>query len=458
MNRPILTADAMRAAEAAAIAAGTPASELMERAGAAAAEAIWRFAGPLPALILCGPGNNGGDGYVIARHLVERGSKVRVAALGESRTPDAGKARSAWTGPVETFADASPAPLLVDALFGTGLARPLDGLCARRLVDLGLAARVRVAIDLPSGIATDDGEILSPVPDFDLTVTFGALKPSHRLQPAARHMGRIVVADIGVAARSRLQEIARPRLGVPGPDDNKYSRGFVAVVGGRMPGAAALTASAALHGGAGFVKLFGTQTAHGVPRAVVQAGLDLKSLRDPRLSAIAIGPGLGLDGGSAAALDEAMGAPAPLVLDADALTLIARQGVFELAGPTAILTPHHGEFERLLPGARGSKVDRALLAASRFKAVLVYKGSDTVVAAPDGRAAIAGSFTPWLATAGTGDVLTGVIAAARSRGLEAFEAACAGVWLHNRAAELAGPGLTADDLAGRLAAALAECL
>jgi hydroxyethylthiazole kinase-like uncharacterized protein yjeF len=448
----------MRAAEAAAIAAGTPASELMERAGAAAAEAIWRFAGPIPALVLCGPGNNGGDGYVVARHLAERGSKVRVAALGDSRTADSARARSAWTGPVEAFAEAGPAPLLVDALFGTGLARPLDALCSQRLADLGLAATVRVAIDLPSGIATDDGEILSPVPDFDLTVTFGALKPSHRLQPAARHMGRLVVADIGVAARSRLHEIGRPRLGGPGPDDHKYSRGYVAVVGGSMEGAAALTASAALHGGAGYVKLLGTRTMSGVPRAVVQGGSDLKSLHDPRLGAIAIGPGLGLDEGSTAALDEAMAAAAPLILDADALTLIARQGGFEPAGPTAILTPHHGEFERLFPGAHGSKVDRALLAASRFKAVLVYKGSDTVVAAPDGRAAIAGSFTPWLATAGTGDVLTGILAALRGRGLEAFEAACAGVWLHNRAAELAGPGLIADDLAGHLAAALAECL
>ncbi|HEX8469106.1 MAG TPA: NAD(P)H-hydrate dehydratase [Allosphingosinicella sp.] len=459
MSRPILTADGMRAAEAAAIAAGTPASQLMERAGAAAAEAIWRFAGPLPALVLCGPGNNGGDGYVIARHLAERGSKVRVAALDEPRTPEARAARRAWAGPVEPFLEAVSAPLVVDALFGTGLARPLDSALAKLLGALAGEARVRVAVDMPSGVATDDGAVLSPVPDFDLTITFATLKPSHLLQPAARHMGRVVVADIGLEAESSLSLIERPVIRRPGPDDHKYSRGYVAVIGGNMPGAAALTASAALHAGSGYVKLSGAGNMSGVPRAVVQGDADpRKMVRDPRLGAVAIGPGLGLDEASRAALDEALAAPAPLILDADALTLLAEQGILEPAGPTPILTPHQGEFERLCPGAGGSKVDRALYAAARTRAVLVYKGPDTVVAAPDGRAAIAGSSVPWLATAGTGDVLTGIVAAMRARGLGAFEAACAGVWLHNRAAELAGTGLIADDLAAHLPAALAECL
>ncbi|HET9637799.1 MAG TPA: NAD(P)H-hydrate epimerase, partial [Allosphingosinicella sp.] len=225
MSRPILTAVEMRAAEAAAIAAGTPAGELMERAGAAAAEAIWRFAGPLPALVLCGPGNNGGDGYVIARHLAGRGTKVRVAALAEPKTPEAKAARAAWQGHVEPLAEAAPAPLLVDALFGTGLTRPLDGALSKRLCALAEKARARVAIDLPSGIATDDGVLLPPVPDFDLTITFATLKPSHLLQPAARHMGRIVVADIGLAASSELHEPGRPSLPAPGSDDHKYRRG-----------------------------------------------------------------------------------------------------------------------------------------------------------------------------------------------------------------------------------------
>jgi len=248
--RVIVTADEMRTAEAQAIAAGTPAEELMERAGQGAAEAIWRFAGPLPALVLCGPGNNGGDGYVIARVLRERGLAVRVAALGEPTTPAARQARERWGGAVEPLGDdRPPAPLLIDALFGTGLKRGLATAAAAALLRLAAGAQVRVAIDLPSGAATDDGALLSPVPDFELIVTFAALKPSHLLQPAARHMGRIATVDIGVEARSRLSRIARPMLPAPGPDDHKYTRGFVGLIAGEMPGAIALAAAAAARAG-----------------------------------------------------------------------------------------------------------------------------------------------------------------------------------------------------------------
>jgi hydroxyethylthiazole kinase-like uncharacterized protein yjeF len=208
--RSILTAGEMRAAEAQAIAAGTSVETLMERAGEAAAEAIWRFAGPVPALVLCGPGNNGGDGYVIARALRERGVKVRVAALGEPQSPAATAARAAWGADIGGLADAQPAPLLVDALFGTGLKRGLDEGAASALTRLADAASVRVAVDLPSGASTDEGSLLSPVPDYDLTITFATLKPSHLLQPAARHMGRIVVADIGVEAESLLGRSSDP--------------------------------------------------------------------------------------------------------------------------------------------------------------------------------------------------------------------------------------------------------
>ncbi|HEX6376669.1 MAG TPA: NAD(P)H-hydrate dehydratase [Allosphingosinicella sp.] len=458
MSRFILTAAEMRAAEAAAIAAGTPARRLMERAGAGAAEAIWRFAGPLPALILCGPGNNGGDGYVVARRLAERGSAVRVAASAEPRGPDAQAARAAWGGPVESLAEAASAPLLVDALFGTGLARPLDEGLSERLCALAGAARVQVAIDLPSGVATDDGHILSPVPDFDLTVTFATLKPSHRLQPAARHMGRIAIADIGLAAESRLHEVAAPRLAAPGPDDHKYRRGYVAVVAGRMPGAAALAADAALRGGAGYVRLIARAPVAGTARAVVQGG-GVEILEDGRVGAVAAGPGLGTGEAEADLLDLVIAAGLPAVLDADALTLLAKAGLDRLHRATSlpILTPHAGEFARLFPDIPGSKVDQARTAAAQARAVIVCKGADTVIAAPDGRAAIAAP-PAWLATAGTGDVLTGLIAAMRARGLDAFEAACAGVWLQGRAAELAGPGLVADDLLTCLPAALVECL
>ncbi|QAY78608.1 NAD(P)H-hydrate dehydratase [Sphingosinicella sp. BN140058] len=459
--KTILTAAEMRAAEAAAVAAGTPDTELMERAGIAAADAILAYAGWLPALILCGPGNNGGDGYVIARRLAERGAKVRVAALAEPATAAARQARARWSGPVEALDEASPAPVLIDALFGTGLTRGLDEPLSQILFRLANAARLAVAVDLPSGVATDDGALLSPVPDFDLTISFATLKPAHLLQPAARHMGRLVVADIGLDADSRLETVERPLLVGPGPADHKYSRGYVAVLAGEMPGAAALTASASLRCGAGYVRLVAPAVVEGVPRAVVQGGADAEAvLADPRVSAIAIGPGLGRDAAARTLLDRALGAEAKLVLDADALTLAAEEGFGFLhrARMPPVLTPHAGEFARLFADRRGSKVDQARRAAEQARSVIVYKGPDTVVAAPDGRVAIAVSAPHWLATAGTGDVLTGVIAAMRAWGLEAFEAACAGVWLHGRAAEIAGPGLIADDLLDHLPEAFAQCL
>ncbi|HEX5182911.1 MAG TPA: NAD(P)H-hydrate dehydratase [Allosphingosinicella sp.] len=455
--RPILTAEEMRAAEAAAIAAGTDVETLMERAGAGAAEAIWRFAGPVPTLILCGPGNNGGDGYVVARRLKERGFKVRVAALAEPKSDAACAARAAWDGPVEPLAEAAPAPLLVDALFGTGLTRGLDAQVAGRLGALAAAARTKIAIDLPSGVATDDGGVLSPVPDFDMTVTFATLKPSHLLQPAARHMGRLVIADIGIAAESRLTEIARPFLRAPGPDDHKYRSGYVALIAGGMPGACALAASAAARAAAGYVRIFGDVHVAGVPLSVVQGG-DGKT-DDPRIGAVVIGPGLGLSDGSARRLDDIIGGAAPAVIDADALTLLASAGPERLrsAKATAILTPHEGEFERLFPNRKGGKVERARAAAAETGAAIVFKGPDTIVAAPDGRAAIAPPAPAWLATAGTGDVLSGIVGAMRARGLDAFEAACAGVWLHGRAAERAGPALIADDLLAPLPDLVALC-
>ncbi|MFL6863624.1 MAG: NAD(P)H-hydrate dehydratase [Allosphingosinicella sp.] len=455
--RAIFTAAEIRAAEEAAIAAGTSVEALMDRAGSAAAEAVWRHAGPLPALVLCGPGNNGGDGYVLARRLAERGVTVRVAALGEPGTSAAKAARQEWQGEVEPLETAGPSVLLVDALFGTGLKRPLDALAAGALGRLASGAQVRVALDLPSGVATDDGRILSPVPDFDLTVAFGALKPSHLLQPAARHMGRLVVADIGLAGESRLAEIGRPRLRRPGPDDYKYSRGYAAMLAGEMPGASALTAAAAARGGAGYVRLIAGETLASLPAAIVQSRREPElSLEDERIGALAVGPGLGRDRRARTRLQIALASKRPLVLDADALVLIAERGPPLDLAETPILTPHAGEFARLWTGGEGSKIEEARAAAAAWRAVIVFKGPDTIVAAPDGRAAIA-RVPHSLASAGTGDVLTGVIAAMRAAGLEPFEAACAAIWLHARAAELAGPTLIADDLLRWLPAALAEC-
>lgn len=455
-GRVILTAAEMRAAEEAAIAAGTPVEELMERAGKSAAEAIWRFAGPLPALVLCGPGNNGGDGYVIARELAARGVDVRVAALGAPGTPAARAACASWAGSIEKLVDAAPAPMLIDALFGTGLSRPLDVGVSQRLGDLAVQAQVRVAVDLPSGVATDDGAILSPVPDYELTVTFQTLKPAHLLQPAARHMGRLAIADIGIEAESDLYQIGRPTLTGPGPDAHKFSRGLVTVIAGGMGGASALAAGAAARAGAGAVRLQAKALVHNAPAAIIQTpGDPLDRLDDPRIGALLLGPGLLPDEEGRAMLEAVLRTGCPLVLDAGALRLLKDRGFSLLRN--AILTPHEGEFAALFDGAPGSKVEQARHAAGRSGAVIVYKGPDTVVAAPDGRAAI-GTAPHWLASAGTGDVLAGTIAAMRAGGMDAFEAACAGVWLHGRAAELAGPGLIADDLVHHLQAACAECL
>ena len=454
-GRVILTAEEMRVAEAAAIEAGTSVETLMERAGIAAAEAIRAFSGPMRALVLCGPGNNGGDGYVVARALAASGMEVRVAAPAEPKSEAARGARERWDGEIGALDAAQPAPLLVDALFGTGLTRPLDEALSRRLCALAAEARVRVAIDLPSGVATDDGAILSPVPDCDLTITFQTLKPSHLLQPAARQMGRIVVADIGIEAQGLLREIGRPALRGPGPDDHKYERGYVAVLAGEMPGASALAAAAALRAGAGYVRLFADEFVHGAPNAIVQAP-GRAFADDPRIGALALGPGLGTGMSGRDRLEGALAAQAPLVLDADALNLLAGSEPVELEG--AILTPHEGEFARLFGELTGGKLERARAAAARSGGVVLLKGADTVVAAPDGRAAIAPPSPAWLASAGTGDVLTGIVAAMRASGLEPFEAACAGVWLQGKAAELAGPALIADDLVAQLPAAIASCL
>jgi hydroxyethylthiazole kinase-like uncharacterized protein yjeF len=270
-------------------------------------------------------------------------------------------------------------------------------------------------------------------------------------------MGRIVVADIGIEAESSLREISRPAIRAPGPDDHKYRRGLVLVVGGTMAGAAALAAGAALRAGAGYVILAGEGGT--APEAVVRRSADELDalLGDDRIGALLVGPGLGRDESARRVLDAALASPHPLVLDGDALWLLGEQrNVFSGMQPV-IATPHEGEFRRAF-GHEGSKVDAARAAAAETGMTIVHKGADTVVASPDGRAAIAPPAPHWLASAGTGDVLAGIAAARLAAREEPFEAACAAVWLHGRAAELAGPGLIADDLAAHLPAATASCL
>ena len=428
MTRPILTAAAMRVAEQAAIDAGNDA--LVERAGAALALAIRRFVGPRETLLLCGPGNNGADGRVAARHLAEAGYAVRIASL-------------------DDLAEAEPAPLLIDCLFGTGLNRGLEDAVSARLVELSDAAYLTIACDLPSGVSSDDGAILSPLPKADLTVTFGALKPAHRLMPALAHMGRVVVADIGVDAASEWFEIGAPTLPPLDPAAHKYSRGLVHCLAGKMPGAIALSARAAAASGAGYVRVSTSLSIDNLPSAIVQS--DTAQVHDPRVGAILVGPGMG---DIPQILTLALTATRPVIIDADAINAVGEPE--RLVGHDAILTPHEGEFVKLFGDLPGSKPERALAAAKASRSVIVYKGPDTLVAAPDGRLGFAPPAPAWLASAGTGDVLAGVIAALRARGMPSFAAACAAVWIHARAAERAGPGMIADDLIAALPATLAD--
>lgn len=443
LSGPVLTAAEMQASERA---CGVPLDVLMERAGQALAEAAVRFGNGQPVLVACGPGNNGGDGYVAARYLAGLGVSVRVAASGEPTTDLARAARARWDGKVETLMNAASTPVLIDALFGTGLQRPLASDLAAALKRLGERARFTLAADLPSGLASDDGADFGTA-HANVTIAFGAVKPGHLLLPGAARCGTVLVADIGIEASSQAQVLSRPHLGPPGPDDHKYTRGMVAVVGGAMPGAAALAVRAAARSGAGYAVALGI--GRGLPDAIVVRPVsDLGVvLADQRLKALVIGPGLGR--GREGALKVALDSGVPLVVDGDGLAGFARRDA-----PT-ILTPHEGEFDRLFGKAEGSKLDRARDAACRANATVVFKGADTVIASPDGRATLAPLGSPWLSTAGTGDVLAGIAGAMLARGLDPHEAACAAVWLHGDAARRAGPVLIADDPIDHLPAAVA---
>ena len=340
-GRPILTTEAMIAAEQRAIDAGTSVETLMERAGAALAEAAYSYVGRMPALILCGPGNNGGDGYVAARHLAERGVAVRVAAISDPKSDAAKWARGQWDGDVEALnAGTASAPLLIDALFGTGLKRGLEPAVKEQLLRIALGAQARVACDVPSGVGSDTGEELSSVPKFEMTVTFGALKPAHRLMPAIQLCGRLVLAYIGIDAPSNWSEISSPLLPPLDPTAHKYSRGLVHLLAGEMPGAIALSAKAAACSGAGYVRVSTSRSIDGLPSAIVQT--DTSEVNDERIGCLVVGPGMG---DIPQALTLALTSRSPKVIDADAITHLGDPE--RLRGQDAVLTPHEGEFTRL---------------------------------------------------------------------------------------------------------------
>jgi len=449
---PVLTAAAMRAAEERAIAAGSSVAELMERAGTGVAEWVHRLAAGSEVLILCGPGNNGGDGYVAARVLASQGVPVRVAALGEPGTQVAAAARAAWGGPVEVLSGAiGAAPVLVDALFGTGLTRALDPALAEIVTALTAKAGLSIAVDLPSGAETDSGgDFGAALAAFDVTLALGALKPAHLLQPVAEQCGAVRLVEIGLGeSEAQVRTLARPRIAMPGADAHKYSRGMVAVVSGPMHGASELAARAAYRAGAGYVLLL-TGGLPNPPNAIVRQRWSAEALDDTRIGAVVIGPGLGRDERAQEKLDAALASDRPLVIDGDALHLLDLAALKDRAAPV-VLTPHAGEFDALFGTETGSKIERAQDAARRANAVVVFKGADTVIAAPNGWVNVAAMGSPWLSVAGTGDVLAGAIAAMLAqRSWDLLGAISAGVWLHGQAARLLDRCFLADELADAL--------
>jgi NAD(P)H-hydrate epimerase len=502
----LLTTEEMGLADRLAIAAGTAGLALMESAGAAVAAATARLGGPGASVaVACGPGNNGGDGFVAARVLRQQGHAVRIGLLGSpgALRGDAAVMAERWAatgGDVEPLSPAilAGADVIVDALFGAGLSRPLNGAAADVVAAINAAGKPVVAVDVPSGLDGTTGQAAGPVVRATTTVTFFRLKPAHVLLPGRIMCGEVHVADIGIPA-SVLGEIApstsanRPPLWLahlPRPDleAHKYTRGHALVVSGpaESTGAARLGARAALRVGAGLVTLVGsaaatainaTHTTAVMVRAIPSDTALAEMLADERRNALLIGPGAGVGAATAATVLTALGAAPAVVLDADALTSFAPEdgaAPVKAAGlgfvvradpdPTSealfaaikarrapvVLTPHEGEFRRLfrdLPDADGaSKLDRARQAAAASAAVIILKGPDTVIAAPDGRAAVNDNAPPWLATAGSGDVLAGLVTGLLAQRMPAFEAACASVWLHGECANAFGIGLIAEDL------------
>ncbi len=478
----LLTNAEMAEADRLAIAGGVAGAELMENAGRAVADAIAaRASRAARVLVVAGPGNNGGDGFVAARILAERGYPVRLMLLGsrERLRGDAAAAARRWTGPIE---DATPqglaqADVIVDALFGAGLDRPVEG-SARALIEAmnGAAAHV-CAVDLPSGINGTSGAVLGAAVKAVETVTFFRKKPAHLLLPGRLHCGTITLADIGIPA-SVLERIKpstfidgvalwADAFPLPRVDGHKYSRGHAVVVSGGLhsTGAARLAARGALRGGAGLVTLASPSDAliinAAANLAVMVRPVDGPSeltnfLADARRNAVLLGPGGGVGEGMRALVLAALAGERAVVLDADALTSFAPEpeslaaAIRGRKGPT-VLTPHEGEFGRIFKTKSEfskslSKLERARAAADKTGAIILLKGADTVVAAPDGRAAIADNAPPWLATAGSGDVLAGIVAALLAQRMPGFEAAAAAVWLHAEAANEFGPGLIAEDL------------
>ncbi|SFB44129.1 yjeF C-terminal region, hydroxyethylthiazole kinase-related/yjeF N-terminal region [Rhizobium sp. NFR07] len=479
----------MSRVDEAASSSGIPVYDLMIRAGyAVAATALARYPQAIRFVLLCGPGNNGGDGYVAACALVESGAQVALFALGDPHRLQgaAATARAAWKEQVLPIAAYEPAPgdVVIDAIFGAGLARNVPDVVATLIEKVTGAALPVLAVDLPSGLCGRRGVPLGAAFSADCTVTFMARKPGHLLLPGRSLCGDMEISDIGIPWR--IIEAEAGELTENGPslwrhllpsadaDSHKYRRGHLAVFSGETSktGAARLSALAGLKNGAGLVTIAAPadamETNANHLTAVMLKQLDTADdlndwLKDARLRTFVLGPGFGI---GEKARDFALALrDRSLVLDADGITSFKDEpnalfDVFSGGPPHLVLTPHEGEFARLFPDLAADenlgKVEKARKAARRANAAIVYKGADTVIASPDGRAAINANGPSWLATAGSGDVLAGMIGALLAQGMPAFEAAAAGVYLHGEAAQMAGPGMTAEDLAEHAGKALAR--
>ncbi len=467
----LLKTDEMYRADQMTIAAGTPGLNLMENAGTAIVREIEQRWPQRPVVVLCGPGNNGGDGFVVARLLRNNGWPVKVALLGALGALKGDAARNAMRWKEDLYLMTpdilEDAPLVVDALFGAGITRDVEGsalVCITAINDRGLEC---IGVDVPSAVDGNTGEIMGAAPKCVLTVTFFRAKPGHFLVPGRDLCGELIVADIGIS--KQVLEIIKPDVFSNSPDNwrsvypwprsnsHKYTRGHVIVRGGRwMTGAAQLAALATRRIGAGLVTISAPSAAADIYRSAMPGNLisdadtvaDFSALlSDSRINVILIGPGMGVSSETRDLVLAALNTVKLVVLDADALTCFEDEPdkLLSQLNENHILTPHEGEFLRLF-GIEGNKVSRAKEAAKRTGSTIVLKGADTVIAAPNGSTTINTTGTPFMATAGSGDVLAGIIAGLMAQGMTPSSAGCAAAWVHGRAGELFGPGLIAEDV------------
>lgn len=475
----ILTVQQMYAADAAAAALGIESYALMTAAGEAVAREVVARWSKRPVAILCGPGLNGGDGYVAARALTAAGWSVRVLALGEPQAKtDAARALSEWKRtPMPLSAGLGEAELVIDALFGAGLSRPIPEEAAGLLEDAEQRGLPIVAVDLPSGLHGDTARPLEYAPRAALTVTFHRKKPAHVLEPGAGYCGDVVVADIGIPPFACPDAPVRENVPGhwvdaypwPGRDTHKHARGRLGVIGGprHQTGAARLAARAGLRI-AGTVRVYADPSAADIYASALEAAM-LKAVRSPEelgdlareMDAFVIGPAAGLTDTTRVNLAALKQAGVAVVADADALAVFKDdpRALFELLDDRDVMTPHPGEFERLFPGlldGSRNRIDAALKAAATAGCTVLLKGPDTIIASNDGRAIVNTHATPWLATAGSGDVLAGIIGGLLAGGMQPFEAGACGAWVHGDAGRRFGPGLTAEDLPDQLPAVIAR--